>query len=187
MTALWRPHDAFKELAAHPRLSLGAAMVAVSGAVSAGLEIAAAALSGDARTGLGLSLLLPLLFVAFWGIAGWLIDAAAVALGRSGRRRTYLAVSGAAFPALVAFAALSLVEAAATRLTGSDALASGLAWLTILVLGWYLVLATVAVRAVYDVPLLNAAAMAMLPYAAVTGALLIVLVVLLALRAAGAI
>ena len=60
---------------------------------------------------------------------------------------------------------------------------SALGWLTLPVLCWFLTLTVLAIRAVYDVPALNALALALLPYAAVAAAVLLVTLVL-ALRGA---
>ncbi|TMB90600.1 MAG: hypothetical protein E6J45_08695 [Chloroflexi bacterium] len=185
MAVLWRPRSAMQALAEHPSLGAGLVSVLATGVLALGLQVAAAALSGNAGDGLAISLALPLLFVAYWAIATSLIDAGARILGRAGRRRAFLAVSGAAFPALLAYALLSLAEGASRHWTHSETVASGLAWLTLPVLAWFLALTALAVRAVYDVPPLNAFAMAMLPGAALTGALIVLLLALAVLRAAG--
>ena len=172
-------------LAERPSLATGLASVLATGALALGLQVGASAVSGDAGAGLAISLALPILFVAYWAISASLIDASARALGRQGRRRSFLAVSGATFPALLTYALLALAEAASRRWTHADAVAAGLAWLTLPVLAWYLALTTLAVRAVYDVPPLNALAMAMLPGAAMTAALIVLTLALAVLHSGG--
>src|SRR5438128_4835932 len=104
MAVFWRPRSALRALAEHPSLATGLASVLATGVLALGLQVAAAAVSGNAGDGLAISLALPLLFVPYWAIATSLIDAGARILGRAGRRRAFLAVSGAAFPALLAYA-----------------------------------------------------------------------------------
>src|SRR4029077_3684283 len=113
-------------------------------------------------------------------------DAGAGMLGRRGRRRAYLAVSGFAFLPLVAYALLSLIEAAASRWAGpGPEVASAIAWLTLPVIARFLVLMVLAIRRVYGVPVLNALSLALLPSAAISAALLVLLLVVSALHAAG--
>jgi len=185
MAVFWRPRSALRALAEHPSLATGLASVLATGVLALGLQVAAAAVSGNAGDGLAISLALPILFVAYWAISGSLIDASARLLGRRGQRRSFLAVSGAAFPVLLPYALLALAEAASWRWTHADTVASGLAWLTLPMLAWFLGLTALATRAVYDVPPLNAAAMAMLPGAALSAALIVLLLALAALRAGG--
>lgn len=150
----------------------GGAIVAGCGCVAALIGVGTAMLDGTGRGGLVTSLLLPLLFLAYWGVQAWLVDAGAGMLGRAGRRRAFLGASGYAFLTWIAYSMFALGEAAATR-SGANALAATLTWLTLPVLLWFLAVTVRAVRAVYDIPLLNAFALALLPYAAVAGALLV--------------
>lgn len=150
----------------------GGGIVAGSGCVAALIGVGTAMLDGTGRAGLVTSLLLPLLFLAYWGMQAWLIDAGAGMLGRAGRRRAFLGASGYAFPTWIAYSVLTLCEAAAAH-SGAGALAAALTWLTLPVLLWFLALTVRAVRAVYAIPLVNAFALALLPYAAVAGALLV--------------
>lgn len=150
----------------------GGAIVVASGCAAALIGIATALLDGSGRGGLVTSLLLPLLFLAYWGVQAWLVDAGAGMLARAGRRRAFLGASGHAFLIWIAYSVVALGEAAAAR-SGAGALAAALTWLTLPVLVWFLAITVRAVRATYDIPLLNAAALALLPYAAVAGALLV--------------
>ena len=86
----------------------------------------------------------------------------------------------------IAYALLSLAEAVALRVAGSSgpSIASGLAWLTLPVLAWFVALTVFAVQDVYDIPALNALAFALLPIAVLTTALVLVLFGLGALHAA---
>jgi hypothetical protein len=185
LLAAVRPRQAFSALAAQPRLGVGLALVTVTGIVSLGIELAATAVGGASASGFLVSVALPVLFLAYWALSGWLIDAGAGMSGLHGRRRAFLAVSSAAYPPLIAYALLSLVEAAATRWTANVALASAIAWATLPVLAWFLTLTVFAIRAVYEVNAFTAVALALLPYAALTTALIVVLLALSALHVGG--
>jgi Yip1 domain len=182
------PRSAFADEAAAPRVTGGLAAVLVTGVISLLTGAAANALvSGP--SGLVVALSLPALFVAYWLLQAWLVDAAAVLVGRSRNRRAYLAVSGYAFPPLAVYGVLSLVEALLLHF-GSGAgppAASAVAWATLPVLAWFIVLSVLAIQAVYDLPALNALAFVLLPIAALTAALLIVSVALGALHTANVI
>jgi hypothetical protein len=186
LAVLRRPRSALTEAAAQPRLGDGLRAVLVTGAVSALVGVLATRLVADGTASLILSALLPVLFVLYWVFDAWLVDAGAALIGRGGRRAAYLAVSGLAFVPLISYALLSLLEAMARRWVGVG-LASALSWLTLPLLVWFLTLMILAIRAVYDVPTMNAFALALLPYAAISFGLLLVLVVLSALHGAGAI
>lgn len=166
-----RPRSTLPRLAASASTAGAAAVVGISGLLSAGVGVATAALDGTWPSGVVASAVTPLLFLAYWWIQAWLVDAGAGLLGRSGRQRAYLAVSGHVFLPWIVYALLTLAEAAATR--SGAGVSAALAWLTLPVLLWFLVLTILAVRAVYQVPALNALALALLPYAAVTAALLV--------------
>jgi hypothetical protein len=183
---LLHPQRTLVALAAAPRLRHGAVCVIASGIVSQGLGVAASAAAGGGARGLGVALSLPVLFVAYWALEGWLVDAAAAMLGGGGRRRTFLAVAGYTYPAWIAYAILSLAEALALRFAGRGGpdLASALAWSTPVVLAWFVLLTALAIRAVYRVPPLNALAFALLPYAAILTAVLVLGLALGALHAA---
>jgi len=184
LSLLLHPRAALEETTAPPPLREAVLVVVASGAASAALELAGTRLVSGTRAGYVLSALLPVFFPLYWLLNAWLIDAGASLVGRSGRTRAYLASSAFAFPALISFALLSLLEAVAQRFAGSG-LASALGWLTLPTLAWFLALVVLITRAVYDIPTLNAFALALLPYAAMTGALLLLLIVLSALHAAG--
>jgi hypothetical protein len=164
---------------------VGLAQVLLTGIASLAIEVAATAIGSASASGFLVSVALPALFLAYWALSAWLIDAGAGMSGRHGRRRSFLAVSGAAYPPLIAYALLSLLEAAATRWTSSVTLASAIAWLTLPVLAWFLTLTVFAIRAVYGVNPFNALALALLPYAALRAALIIVFLALSALHAGG--
>lgn len=150
------------------------AIVALSGCAAAGIGIGTSNLDGSGASGVVSSVLVPLLALAYWGLQAWLIDAGAGMLRRAGRRRAMLAASAPAFPTWIVYSLLTLGVAAAARAGGSgSALAIALTVLTLPVLGWFLALTVRAVRAVYDVPTINAFALALLPYAAVALAVLI--------------
>jgi hypothetical protein len=169
------PLEAFAGLAEHPRLRLGLLAVVASGVLSLGLGVASNAVDSGPPQGVTVSLLLPGLFVSFWLLQGWLVDAGAGMLGRRGRTSSFLAVSGYAFIPWIAYGALALFEAAALRSAGAgSALVEALAWCTLPILAWFLFLNVLAIRAVYDVPTLNALAFSLLPYALLSAAILLV-------------
>ena len=151
------------------------AIVVLSGCAAAVIGIGTGALDGSGLSGVVSSVLVPVLVLAYWGLQAWLIDAAATGmLGRAGRRRAMLVASAPAFPTWIVYSLLTLGEAAAARTGGSgSALAIALTVLTLPVLVWFLALTVRAIRAVYDVPTINAVALALLPYAAVALALVI--------------
>jgi hypothetical protein len=108
----------------------------------------------------------------YWGAAALIIDAAAGLSARSGRWRQYLAVSGFTFIPWIAYAVLSVVEAAAGASTVAE---SVIAWLTLPLLAWFLYLTALAVYAVFDLSPFVSVALAMLPDAV----LLFILIALL--------
>ncbi len=167
-----RPRSTFAALAASPRLPLGFAAVVGSGVIALGLGLIADHLGAGGTSGLITSLLLPVLFLIYWGAAALIIDAGAGLAARAGRWRTYLAVSGFTFIPWVAFGVLSVVESAAGT---STVAASVVAWLTLPLLAWFLYLTSLAVYSVFEVTPFVAVALAMLPDAV----LLFVLIVLL--------
>ena len=183
------PRSAFAGQAAAPRVAGGLAAVVATGLVSLATGAPANALVGGGPSGLVVALALPALFVAYWLLQAWLVDAAAVLVGRSRQRRSYLAVSGYAFPPLALYGVLSLVEALLLHFgsAAGPAAASAVAWASLPVLAWFIVLSVLAIQAVYDLPALNALAFVLLPIAALTAALLIVSVALGALHTANVI
>jgi hypothetical protein len=184
ISVLRRPRDVFAAAASDPRSGRGLLAVLITGLISAAIDVAATLVGGGGAAGLIVSGLLPALFAGYWLLDAYLVDAGARVLGRGGRRRAYLAVSGLAFPPLISYALLVLAEALASRWAGAGA-GSALGWLTLPVLGWFLVLVILAIRAVYDLPPLNAFALALLPYAAIAGALILTSIVLSVLHTAG--
>ena len=166
-----RPRSTLTRLAASPPLARGAAVVGVSGLLSAGIGVATASLDGSGLSGVVASAVTPVLFLAYWLIQAFLVDAGAGLLGRAGRRARFLAVSGHVFLPWIGYSLLALVEAAVAH--SGAGVSAGLAWLTLPALLWFLALTVLAVRAVYDLPVVNSFALALLPYATVTAALLI--------------
>jgi Yip1 domain len=168
-----RPRSTFAALAESPRLALGFAAVLGSGVVALVLGLLANQLGGGGGAGTVASLLLPVLFLVYWGAAALIIDAAAGLAGRSGRWRQYLAVSGFTFIPWIAYALLSVVEAAAGANTTAQSL---IAWLTFPLLAWFLYLTSLAVFSVFEVTQFVAVALAMLPDAVLLFLLIALLV-----------
>ena len=155
-----RPRSTFDALAAAPRISLGFVAVLGSGVIALLLGLLANQIDHGGNVGELASLLLPVLFLVYWGAAALIVDAGAGLAARGGRWRQYLAVSGFTFIPWIAFGVLSVIEALAG--TGSVA-ESIVAWLMLPLLIWFLVLTTLAVYTVFDVTPYVAVALAMLP------------------------
>lgn len=160
MGVLLRPRSTFAALADAPRVVLGFVAVLGSGVIALLLGLLANQIDDGGNVGSVASLVLPLLFLVYWGAAALIVDAGAGLAARAGRWRQYLAVSGFTFIPWVAFGVLSVIEA----LAGAGSVAElVVAWLTLPLLAWFLVLTTLAVYAVYDVTPYVAVALAMLP------------------------
>ncbi len=178
------PRRALGLAAARPNLAVGAVIVVITGVACLGLELAAVALGGAGSAALVLSLAVPALLLAFWLVSAVLVSAGARLMGQAPRRRELLAVSGLTFPVLVLYAAIAVVQAASPR-WGGDALSTGVGLLALPIVCWFVALNAIAVRAVYDLPGLNAVAIALIPYAALSAALLLLVIVLSVLHTAG--
>jgi hypothetical protein len=168
-----RPRSTFAALAASPRLPLGFAAVLGSGVVALVLSLIADRIGSGGTSGLVTSLLLPILFLVYWGAAALIIDAVAGLTAGARRWRAYLSVSGFTFIPWVAFGVLAVVEAIAG--TGSFA-ESVVAWLTLPLLVWFLSLTALAVYTVFEVSPFVALALAMLPDAVLLFLLIVLLV-----------
>jgi len=167
-----RPRGTFAALAGSPRLVLGCAAVVGSGVVALVLGLIASQVEGGGTSGTVASLLLPVLFLVYWGAAALIVDAAAGVVGHGGRWRQYLAVSGFTFIPWVAYSLLAVLEAVlgVTSVAGST-----IAWLTLPLLGWFLYLQVLAVYSVFEVAPYVAVALAMLPDAVLLFILIAVL------------
>jgi hypothetical protein len=179
-----RPLRALGTAASRPRLAAGLLAVAATGVLSLGLGLLAVAVGGGGTAAVALSLALPVMLAVFWLVSGLLVSAGARLLGLPPRRRALLAVSGLTFPPLVLYAVIVLVQAASTH-WGGDPLSTAVGWLALPVVCWFVALNAIAVRTVYDLPALSAAAIALLPYAALSAALLLLVLVLSVLHSAG--
>lgn len=178
------PLRALDAAAARPSLATGATAVAATGLVSLGLGVLAVEMGSGGTPALVLSLALPVMLALFWLGSGLLVGGGARLMGVPPRRRELLAVSGLTFPPLVLYALVGVVQAAGSR-WGADVLATAAGWLALPVVCWFVVLNAVAVRAVYDIPALSAVAIALLPYAVLSAVVLLLVLVLSALHAAG--
>jgi hypothetical protein len=167
-----RPRSTFAALAASPRVALGFAAVLGSGIVALALGLLANLLDHGGSSEVLASVLLPVLFLVYWGAAALIIDATAGLARQAGRWRQYLAVSGFTFIPWIAYGILAVIEAA---LGSGSAAEYAVAWLTLPLLGWFLVLTTLAVLSVFDVSPFVAVALAMLPDAVLLFILIVVL------------
>jgi hypothetical protein len=178
-----RPWRRAPRLAEGRPLWLAAALVAGTGAVSAGLSLAAVFVepqnAGQRGADVAASVTLPLLFAGFWLIDALIVDAVSQLMGRPTRRRRYLEVSAYTWPVLSVFEVVRLLQAFVDRAAGTPASAAGNAvgFVDFLLLGWFLVLATTVVQAVYDLPAASALAAALSPLAVVATLLMVLLVV----------
>jgi hypothetical protein len=129
------------------------------------------------RAGVILSLLLPLVLLGTWVIDAYIVDAGARVMGAPSRRREYLVASGFAVPVLVAFEVVSLL-ASVLDAHGAAEAAVAIGFLKWAVLAWYVLLLTLAARAIYELPVIGALTAALLPYALMTTVLLVVVAVL---------
>jgi hypothetical protein len=180
------PRRTLSAAAAHPDLSRAALAVVLTGLVSFALDIAASIIGAAGSAAVILSVALPLMLVAFWLVSGLLVGAGARAMGHQPRRRELLAVTGLTFPVLVLYAAIALVQAASPH-WGGDALATGTGLLALPLVAWFVVLNAIAVRAVYDTPALSAVALTLIPYAALSAVLMVLVVVVSLLHSVGAV
>lgn len=181
-----RPRSTLARLAERPRLVPAVLAVAATGATSCALYLAATALEpGPGRTSRFLvSLAAPPLLAAFWLASTWMIGAAARAMGTGPRRLDHLAVSGHTYPVLIAYALVALGQAAAIRWLGGagGVVSDAIGLLSLPLLGWFVALSALAARSVYGVAALSALALALLPYAALSAALLLLILTASALR-----
>jgi hypothetical protein len=168
-------------------------VVLVAGLVCAGVGVAATLLEpvssiagGEAgrRAGVILSALLPVVLLGTWIADAFIVDAGARMMGAPSRRREYLVASGFAVPVLVAFELVSLAAAVLDAHGASD-VAVAVGFLKWAVLAWYVVLLTLAARAIYELPTIGALTVALMPYALMTTLLLVVLAALSVIYSAG--
>jgi hypothetical protein len=180
------PQRTLSAAAAHPRPRAGGLAVAATGAVCLGLELAAAVVGRGGSAAIGLSIAAPVMLAAFWLISALLVGAGARLMGFDPRRRELLAVTGLTFPVLTLYALITLLQALSSR-WGGDALAVSAGLFALPVVAWFVALNVVAVRALYDTAPLSALAITLLPYAALSAVLLLLIIVLSLLHAAGAV
>lgn len=178
------PRRFLQDAAAAPRRVPGTVCVVATALVSLVVELAAAIVGQSGQAGVVLSLLLPLLLLAFWFFGAVLVGAGAQLMGQPRRRAELLAVTGLTYPVLVLFALIALLQAASPHL-GGDALAVGVGLFALPLLGWFIALNAVAISAVYRTPPISALALTLLPYAALSALLLVLVVVISLLHAAG--
>lgn len=180
------PGRALRAAASHPDIGRATLAVALTGVVSLALEVAASIIGAAGSGAVVLSLVLPLMLVVFWLVSGLLVGAGARLMGYEPRRRVLLATTGLTFPVLVLYAVIALLQAASPH-WGGDALATAVGLVALPLVGWFVVLNAIAVRAVYDAPALSAVALSLIPYAALSAVLLVLVLVLSLLHSVGAV
>ena len=181
---LIHPRRALGAAAARPSLPAGIVAVVATGLLCLAFELGAVAVGGAGSAALILSVAVPLMLLVFWLASGMLVSAGARLMGHAPQRRTLFAVSGLTFPVLVLYAVIAIVQAVSPR-WGGDALSTAVGLLALPVVFWFVALNAVAVRAVYDMTALNAVAIALIPYAMLSAALLLLVIVLSVLHAVG--
>jgi hypothetical protein len=178
------PRRTLDAAAARPQLRTGVLWVAVTGLLSLGLGLLAVAIGEGGRAAVVLSLVLPAMLLLFWLASAVIVGAGARLFGIPSARRDLLAVSGLTFPPLILYAAIAVVQAASLH-WGGDVLSTAVGLGALPVVCWFVVLNALAVRAVYNLPALNATAIALLPYAALSAVLLLLVLVVSILHSAG--
>lgn len=170
-----------------PTLRAAAALVVVTGVLAAGVSAAAAAVEpqpvGGRAAALGVSAVLPVLFVAVWLIDALIVDAVAQLMGATTRLRTWAVLSAHAIPVLLVLEVVRLAQAALDR--GGTAAADASVYLGLaglLVLAWFVVVIAAGIRALYDLAGLPSVAAALAPPAAMSTVLVVLLVVLTAVH-----
>ena len=174
----------FDAAAADPSMQRGAAVVVTSGLVVGGLGLAGAVMGNGGVAAVVLSAVSPVLLVGFWLVSALLVGAGARLVGWTPQRRTLLAVSGLAYWVLVLYALVGLLQALSPHLGGSP-VGSAIGWLALPAVCWFVALNAVAAVAVYRDSPMAAVAIALLPYAVLSAALMLAVVVLSGLSAAG--
>jgi hypothetical protein len=180
------PRRTLSGAATHPNIVRASLAVVLTGVVSLALDLAASIVGAAGSAAVILSVALPLMLVAFWLISGLLVGVGARMMGHEPRRRDLLAVTGLTFPVLVLYAVIALVQAASPH-WGGDSLATVVGLLALPLVGWFVVLNAIAVRAVYDAPPLSAVALALIPYATLSAVLMVLVVVVSLLHSLGAV
>lgn len=183
---LIHPGLTLRSAAEHPDMVRAGLTVVLSGVVSLALDLTASIIGAAGVAAVILSIALPLMLVAFWLVSGLLIGAGARLMGHQPRRRELLATTGLTFPILVLYAVIALVQAASPH-WGGDSLATAVGLLALPLVGWFVILNAIAVRAVYDTPPLSAVALTLIPYAALSAVLLLLVVLVSVLHSVGAV
>lgn len=184
LTLLTSPHRALAAANARPNVVAGTAAVVATGIVSLVLGVLTSAVGGGGAVGIALSIALPFMLAVFWVASAFLVGTGGRLMGRPPRRRAVLALSGITFPVLALYAVIGLAQAGLDRL-GAAGAATALGWLAFPVVLWFVALNAVVAGVVYELPALNATAVALIPYAVLSALVLALVVVLSALHAAG--
>ena len=181
---LLHPRLTLAAAATRPSLPRGTVVVVASGVVSLALDLAGAVVGNGGSAAVLLSVAVPFLYIGFWLASALLVGAGARLVGWAPRRRDLLAVSGLTFWVLTLFALIVLLQALSPHL-GGDTVSQVLGWLALPVVCWFVALNALATVVVYRDSPMAAVAIALLPYAVLSGLLLLLIVVLSGLHAAG--
>ena len=185
------PRRTLASVVADERIGPAATAVVLSALVCLELDIGAAFLEPASSRGttFAVSGAATVLLVGFWLLSAAVIDKTARAMGAPSRRRRFLAASGHSFVVLIVYAAIGLLQAAALHGLGDNgelvAMLAG--YVALGVLGWFVALNCGAIAAVYELPFISAFALALLPFALLSAAVMVLVVVISGLSAAGAV
>lgn len=182
------PATAYGERVCARSREQAAVIVLLAGLLAGAMSAAATALEPESLAvsgaGYGFSVVLPVLFVAFWAIDALIVDAVAQTMGAPTRLRTWAVASAHAIPLLCAFETIRVVQALIDR-TGAVDLSTAVGFVEFAVIAWFIWVITAGIRAVYDLVTFSAVAAALAPPAAMMTLLIVVLIVATALHVTG--
>lgn len=181
------PARTIAAVARRPSLGRAAATVTIAGAISGGINASSALREpSDLRAaGIALAVAITPVLIGFWMLSAVLMDGAATRLtGRARNRRSLLATSALGYPVLALYGLIGLAQTAAGPGIG-DVVSEAAGLSTVPLLAAFVALTALAVRAVYGLPTITAAALAMLPQAVAVAALLGLVLVIAVLHAVG--
>lgn len=186
LSIVLHPLALIRAAAAAPSPRRGGLTVLGTGVAFVLLEGTGAVVGHGGGAATALSIAAPLLLLTFWLVSALLVGAGARLMGWQPNRRDLLAVSGLTFPVLVLYAVIALLQSVSAHI-GGDTMSTIAGYFALPVICWFVVLNAIAVAAVYRSSAMAAVAIALLPYAAMSGVLMVLVVVLSLLHAAGAV
>ena len=182
--APFRPRRALALLDAHGSTASAVATVLITGVAAAVLQLLSGAIEPSGRAAqpvqaAAISIGLPALLVGYWLGSALLIDVAAHLMGADRELARVRRLTAYAYPVLIGYAAVTLAQSVADRVTGNGDVALGLGILNLAVLLWFTAVTAVAVARGSRLPALQSAVAALFPFA-VMSTLLVVLTIVAA-------